>query len=632
MLSIPFFFENMPKPLLRDVHAKAFGRKGLLNNTLIVKESVQFFSDKKHFESFSSTLESWQVNCLYLIYISESRGLTYNELRLTVPVNKSRELKKFLLDACREYVIWQGKSDSNVSLYKGFADFVEIFCAKDINVFTSDEENLASIHYDHLFDWHICKILALAAQGQLKINLTEGLHRRSFLLCENSISFAKDLFPKAAHDEILFILHFLSQNDWVGRDNTLLKPTEKAYRFLKKNGFRLRQDLISWWIENRFRGNEEHFKRLLERLISPVGIVDAAYLFWVLDPSSRILEKNTSLTWDFLPRPLRELWLLGFVDFKVSKDKIHAVSLTSIGREWLGGVVTPLVSGEISTLANFEMIVAAKNSPRLLFFIAVLTTSKNDEPHLKFTLEKESFLEGLKGGFSEEDVEEFIRWIKAPQNIIDSIRDWASCFFGAKLITVRLLKIDNKKILMELLHFAHFMELVEEAIPNYGFVIKSEKEAEVRKLLAHYGLMPSEDESATLTEPFKNAYWEKEFALHWPANFEPDYELKEPLDKESFVSSIEATKYGSVYRKLDLMDLMKVMRYAKSTNTMLAAQIKDPEVKKAVVEEIFFFAQALHFSKNPYTAKIQIKDSEDLIVLDLNHIQEIKLVYRGLEL
>ena len=62
MLSIPFFFENMPKPLLRDVHAKAFGRKGLLNNTLIVKESVQFFSDKKHFESFSSTLESWQVN------------------------------------------------------------------------------------------------------------------------------------------------------------------------------------------------------------------------------------------------------------------------------------------------------------------------------------------------------------------------------------------------------------------------------------------------------------------------------------------------------------------------------------------------------------------------------------------
>lgn len=632
MLSIPSFFENMPKTLLRDVHAKAFGRKGLLNNTLIVKESVQFFSDKKHFETFSSNLESWQVNCLYLIYRSESRGLTYNELRLTVPVNKSQELKGFLLEACREYVIWQGKSDSNVFLYKGFTDFVEVFRTKGLDVFSSDKEGLASIHYDYLFDWHICKILALASKGELKINLTEGLHRRSFLLCENSISFAKDLFPKAAHDEILFILHFLSQNDWVGRDKTLLKPTEKAYRFLKKNGFRLRQDLITWWIEKRFCGNEEHFKRLLERLISPIGIVDAAYLFWVLDPSCRILENSESLTWDSLPRPLRELWLLGFVDFKVAKNKVHAVSLTGIGREWLGGVVTPLVSGEIATLANFEMIVGAKNSPRVLFFIAALTTSKNDEPHLKFTLEKESFLEGLKCGFSEEDVEEFIRWIKAPQNIIDSIRDWASCFFGAKLISVRLLKIENKKILMELLHFAHFMELVEEAIPNYGFIINAEKEVEVRKLLANYGLMPSEDETTTLTEPFKNAYWEKEFALHWPANFDPDYELKEPLDKESFVSSIEATKYGSVYRKLDLMDLMKVMRYAKSTNTMLAAQVKDPEVKKAEVEEKFFYAQVLHFSKNPYTAKIQLKDSENTIVLDLNHIQKIKLVYQGLEL
>ncbi len=42
-------------------------------------------------------------------------------------------------------------------------------------------------------------------------------------------------------------------------------------------------------------------------------------------------------------------------------------------------------------------------------------------------------------------------------------------------------------------------------------------------------------------ELFKNA-WEKEFALHWPPNFEPDYELKESLDKESFISSIEAYK------------------------------------------------------------------------------------------
>ena len=101
MFSISAFFNNMPKSLLRDVHAKAFGKKGLLNNTLIAKESIQFFSDKKRFEHSLSLLESWQFNCLYLIYRSESRGLTYYELRLTIPVNNSRELKQFLLNASR---------------------------------------------------------------------------------------------------------------------------------------------------------------------------------------------------------------------------------------------------------------------------------------------------------------------------------------------------------------------------------------------------------------------------------------------------------------------------------------------------------------------------------------------------
>lgn len=630
MLSIPSFFENMPKTLLREVHAKAFGKKGLLNNTLIVKESVQFFSDIKRIELSISHLESWQYNCLYLIYRSESRGLTYNELRLTVPVHKARELKQFLLNACREYVIWQGKTTANISLYKGFENFVSCFNRKEFETF-STTDILGALEYDYLFDWHICKILAMATKGLLKVNLTEGLHRRSLALCENAINYSKTLSLKAPHDETLFILHFLSQNEWLGREDSLLKPTPKAHLFLKKNGFRLRQDIIAWWIQNRFRGNEEHFKRLLENLINPVSIVDAAFLFWVIDPSYRILERTKTLTWDYLPKPLRELWFLGFVDFKCVKDKIYAVSLSNIGREYLGNVVTPLVSGEVSSLANFELVVGAKNSPRVLFFIAALTISQNDEPHLKCSFEKETYLEGLKSGFTEEEVEEFIHWIKPPQNVIDSLHDWGSCFFGAKIASVRLLKIENKTILDELLHFAQFLELVDEVIPNYGFILNPEKETEALNLLSHYGLLPKVNESVASIGLFKNASWEKEFSLFWPADLEPDYELKDSLDKESFISSIETTKYGTLYRKLDLMDLIKVIRFAKSTNTMLAAQIKNPEEKQATVKEMFFYAQTLHFSKTPYAAKVQLKDSEDTLILNLNHIQEIKLVYQGMD-
>ena len=65
--------------------------------------------------------------------------------------------------------------------------------------------------------------------------------------------------------------------------------------------------------------------------------------------------------------------------------------------------------------------------------------------------------------------------------------------------------------------------------------------------------------------------------------------------------------------------------------SMLAAQVKNPDEKHATIKEMFFYAQTLHFSKSPYAAKVQLKDTEDTIVLDLNHIQEIKLVYQGMD-
>ena len=126
MLDLYSFFDGMSKPLLRDVHAKAYGKKGLLNNALIQSEVMSFFSDKARAASLFEKMEPWQRRCMNLLYHSGPRGLTYNELRLTVPVSKNKELRAFLLEMCREFLIWRSQT-SGTAVYRGFADFARCF-------------------------------------------------------------------------------------------------------------------------------------------------------------------------------------------------------------------------------------------------------------------------------------------------------------------------------------------------------------------------------------------------------------------------------------------------------------------------------------------------------------------------
>ena len=126
MFDLNAFFDGMSKPLLRNAHAKAFGHKGLLNNALIQNETLSFYNDKNRVATLCEKMEPWQHRCMELIYNSASRGLTYNELRLTVPVSKARDLQTFLLSMCREYLLWR-TAVGNTTVYYGFSNFTGCF-------------------------------------------------------------------------------------------------------------------------------------------------------------------------------------------------------------------------------------------------------------------------------------------------------------------------------------------------------------------------------------------------------------------------------------------------------------------------------------------------------------------------
>lgn len=628
MLDLSAFFEGMSKPMLRDVHARAYGKKGLLNNALIQAEVLAFFSERDRVVSIFSKMELWQRRCLNLIYHSASRGLSFNELRLTIPVSKSNDLQVFLLSMCREFLLWRSYS-AGTAIYCGFKNFVGCF-----EILSDEIVDLSrsSLGYGNMLDFHICTVLALAKKGELRINSNGSLHRRSYQMCVSAFTSAHKLSEKAAENEVSLIFSFLTQNVWLEQDDSYLYPSENALEFLRRNGFRLHQDVINWWMKARFHGDVEHCKRLLFPLEDGLCVSDAAFLFWVMDPSYRILDRNKQLVWDYLPRPLRELWLLGFVDFQMGgekkQDKINAVVLSAAGKEWIKTGIMPLPESSISTLPNFDLIASTGTSPRVLFTLACLANVKNDEMFLCFNLNKETYLAGLKSGFQETEIEHFRSWINPPANVAATLDEWNATFYGARVRTVRLLKIDNADILNELSQFGHFTECTEEFIPGYGFVLNPELESRAFEILENFGFNPYVDHVVKDRAPAPVEEWRKDFAISWPTASTVDYNLKDEVDDATIQSALNATKYGSLYQKLDTFDLVKVLRYVKTTGTLLAAQVKDPAKRSEKMKEITFFVHSLHLAKSPFNVEIQEFGSEDKYSLALSFIQEVKVLHK----
>lgn len=622
MFDLNTFFDGMSKPILRAAHAKAYGHQGLLNNALIQSEVVSYYSNKKRVAELFSKMESWQQRCLNLIYHSGSRGLSFNELRLTIPVSKNRDLQAFLLNMCREYLLWRSSS-ANSAVYYGFADFMGCFTiASEVAV----QNNVGFVSFQNLLDWHVCLVLSYAMRKELKINTNGTIHRRSYQICVDAFLASKQISERAAENELSLIFNFMIANNWLEQEDSFLVPSEATLEFVRKNGFRLHQDIVSWWLKERFHGDRAHCAQLLSELSQPKSIVDASYLMWVMDPSSRLQDKSRDLAWDYLPRTLRELWLLGLVNFKMEKGKISAVALSQSGSDWISKAIASIPEQNISCLPNFELIASTGTSPRVLFTLACLAKVENDEMFLRFVLNKETYVQGLKCGLSESEVEHFKSWIKPPENVADTIKEWNDSYYGAKVQTVRLLKIANAEVLADLSRFPQFVEYTEEYIPNYGFILKPEMEHRVFEILESFGYCPFVEHKVENRVAAPAEEWHKDFVVAWPESKAPDYELKDEADEKTLQTALNSTKYGSNYQKLSTFDLVKVLRYAKTVGTLVGAKVKDPAKRGAKESEVVFFVHALKLAKSPQVLEIQIYGQDEKTTLDLNFIQEVKVV------
>jgi hypothetical protein len=312
----------------------------------------------------------------------------------------------------------------------------------------------------------------------------------------------------------------------------------------------------------------------------------------------------------------------------MAQGKVTAVVVSKSGKDWLETSIASIPEANLTALPNFDLVVSTGMAPRVLYSLACLAKVKNDETFLCFTLEKETYVAGLKSGFPESEVENLRNWLKPPENVSSTLAEWNASFYGAKVRTARLLKVESKEVLSELSRFPQFMECVEEYIPGYGFVLDQKKEPAALNILESFGYCPFADRSAKKRDHAPTDEWRKEFAIAWPAEGNVDYELKDDVDEATVQSALDSTKYGSVYQKLDSFDLVKVLRYAKLTGTYLAAKVKDPAKRADKVRELVFTVHALHLAKAPLNVEIQEKGAEAGMPLQLSFIQEIKVMQK----
>ena len=622
MISLRSFFESMDKTILRNVYAKAFNKKGLVNNTTILKELLERYDNPEFIKTMYQEFSPWQQRILFLIAMSGNRGLRFRELRLVVPINDVQKLASFLETITKNYFVWKSVGNQENAVYRAFSGTLLLF--SDFKE-ESIDSSLKLVAYDYLLDFHLCEFLSLLKTKKMHINAAGDLHRRTLQACSEFFQFSNSLFPKAFKDEILLILQFLTSNGWILVDNdSYLMLAEKANQFLENNGFRLHQEFFHWWKRVRFNGEQAHLAFLLNRLKNKISIEKALDLFWPLDPSIRLSSKTTGWTFENLPLPLRELWFFGIIDFYIDKTKhIAALQLNKEGKERAEKFLNKKIT-EITALPNFEMIIPAFASPRLLYYAVSFATVQNDETFLRFKFEKEHFIEALRLGFSEAEVRQFFDWIKLPTNVYETLEEWAVSFFGADIFTARLLKIEDKAILEDLSGFPQFMSYVTEKIPGYGFLIREEYEKDIRNMLVHYGLTPAEEQSFLETKTFESATWTKAFMLDFPKEQDPDYLLSEESSVDSIIQKAKE-KFGEKFQALDMSSLVQALRYAKITGTLFSVKIANPERPTAKAIEKTYSISALKLSQIPFTGQVTEYKKTKSEKLDLSFIKEIRL-------
>lgn len=492
-------------------------KSGLVQNSKILGELQSEILSEERRQKWMQKKEDWKVQALVLIYASSSRGLHFRELERSLDTDQ-KSLSAFLSEAASEMFIWHAKCQG-ACIYYGFFDFEDYF----LNFLIKNEEvseSAAWVSNEKKTELRLLLMLSKIQLGKICVKKDFSFsHSAKKCIAEVFLS-NKNIDSAITEDEIRLQFSFLLSEKWVAKssDSGVLKLLGTAYDFLHDNGFRLFSEFLFWWERERFKNKGELLK-ILKLFQKPVSVLNAAQLFWPRDTRTRLLKNKHFASWIQLPAPLKELWIFGILKMQMKKKHILMFSLSELGESvfFAKSSKENLSEPIISSSSNFEWILSQSNGALRVFQMSCLTQAKNEEDPLRFTISKESFLGGLRSGLPNDFILDFMSWNRAMPNVAGALSDWLRIYNDSSIDQMRVLRIRSQEKFTELSAYKPFLECVEEIIPNWGFVIKEEKENKIRGMLIHFALEPHTSmQSPNTDEPLQTLAETENFKIPYP--------------------------------------------------------------------------------------------------------------------
>ncbi|HEX2612426.1 MAG TPA: hypothetical protein VHO02_02385, partial [Fibrobacteria bacterium] len=405
MQSLSDFLASAPKTHLAKLYRRENPDAGLVSASKVSEAVLATAADPERLDALLSDLEAGGRRLLLAVYAAEERGMLESEL--VRGCEEGAGQAGYWLGAF-EYELLALRREGENRSYHGFRELAPVLLPRLLAEFAPTAETTPNTSWisnaPHAAS-HFCHFLALAARGELRLTQNGELHRKCLQELARAFASGDSLSSAAGEEEAVFLFRFAVDSDLLLDDEGVLRPAPLASELLEDGGAEFAHRLREWWLRRRARGLE----RLLEALALRGGAFGASALAPFLAvyegwDKARAKAPAELATWENLPRLLRELWLLGGVEFAMHRGRIRWARVTLPGSE---GAPVESARG----LPNFEALVPGTIPLNRLFQIELLAARENDERVIRYRFTKDSVVAGLRAGLGIDLLEEVAAWL-----------------------------------------------------------------------------------------------------------------------------------------------------------------------------------------------------------------------------
>jgi hypothetical protein len=488
--SLSDFLASAPKTHLAKLYRRENPDAGLVSASKVSEAVLASALDPERLDAVLNDLEAGGRRLLLAVYAAEERGMLESEL--VRGCDEGVGPAGYWLGAF-EYELLALRREGEQRSYHGFRELSPILLPRLLAEFAPEAEVTAHTAWvsnaPHVAS-HFCHFLARAARGELRLTQNGELHRKGLQELGRAFASGDALSSVAGEEEAVFLFRFAVDSDLLLDDEGVLRPAPLATELLEDGGAEFSLRLREWWLRRRARG--------LERVLAALSARGAAFGASALAPIFAVYEgwdkarakaPAELTTWENLPRLLRELWLLGGVEFAMQRGRVRwaRVPAPEAAR-------APVESAR--GLPNFEALVPGGIPLNRLFQIELLASRENDERVIRYRFTKDSVVAGLRAGLGTDLLEEVASWLgfEAPARRV--LAEWAATYASASFRDLFVLRVRDAVRFADLEAFPRFMDLVTEVIPGYGFALPRSARERARELLRAFDLQPGDETEA----------------------------------------------------------------------------------------------------------------------------------------